>query len=1080
MNVSRLSLFLVCLATGSRAALPADGPSDARGLVKTFCIECHNSTSSEAGVNFERLLVEDSFVKEFRDWQNAAGQLRQKRMPPEDADQPSMKQRENITKWIDEQISVAAKSLEGDPGHVVIRRLTSAEYGYAIRDLTGIDINVERGFVPDSVGGAGFTNTGIVQFTQDSTIETYLRVARHVADHAVIGAGPLTFFRDPGQTGFELSAIDRIQKIYREHGFRTAAGEGGEPFGLDRYTMAFFAAWKYRNRVALGEPEATLADCAKAVHLDVRFVEYIHSVVTQKKPTFPTSAIVEAWRKLPAPDPDSANESTKTVAERCQKISQLLLEWQNRFGSNADAKEEAPVLRADLFEIQRTQPFEMNINWPKGTKTAHLVLSVESANRNGKPAAVILWKDAKIQFRDYKKILQDPRPLRDFLEDETVTRLGFGKHPRGGRAQQNGFVTVGTKPPSFELPIPEGAGSARMFITAELDTERGEDSIVRCTISQLEETDQGKSVSGLLANPQGDAFEKWKAGVLEFASLLPQMSQREPAPSDRDPIPAPIDPTYNNAERNFFHTRIKYFRDDAFLVENILDDKTRRELDLAWADLRGSFDFHDSWLVLLAQKYGFELDGLTVAGLDEKWIESTPNDAQKYLRALKEDYDRTQTMARSAVSWHMLDVVQFASRAWRRPLTNAEGTELQAFYRALRSKSRLGHRSALCAVLARVLVSPSFLYRAERSTDGDSKNVRPLTQAELASRLSFLLWSSIPDDELSLAATANELSTREQLAAQTQRMLKDSRARRFADEFFGQWFGFYRFGQFRGVDPEQFPEFSDSLREAMHSEAVEFFDFVVRNDRPVNEILFADYAFLNSELAAHYGIKVAGLEKMKLTRVENANRLHRGGLLRLGSVLATTSAPRRTSPVRRGDWILRRVLGTPVPPPPADAGSIAADEVVADGLSIRKRLEAHRRDASCHNCHARFDAFGFALENYDPLGRWRNQYRDSKPVETVGVLRGGEEIVGDEGLHRYLSSQEHLFHETLARRLLGYALGRRELVGDLALLTRLTDDMKSGAGLSRLLVRIVTSRQFRYHRGSFPPSPAPRIPPENE
>jgi hypothetical protein len=1103
MNVLRLSLILVCLAASSRAALLADDVSAERGLVKHFCVECHNSKSSEAGVDFDQLLTEDAFVNDYRDWQNAVEQLQQKRMPPEDAEQPTNEQRQQLQKWIGEQISVAAKAHEGDPGHVVIRRLTSAEYGYAIFDLTGIDINVERGFVPDAVGGAGFTNTGIVQFTQDSTLERYLEAARHVADHAVVGTGPLTFFRDPGQTGFELSAIDRIQKIYRKHGFRTAAGEGGEPFGLARYTRAFYAAWMYRHRKAGGQPEATLADCASSVGIDARFAEYIHSVLTRPKPSFPTSNIIEAWEKLPPYQPDGET-NLLVVAGQCQNISDLLLEWQNRFGSNTDAKEEAPVLRADLFDVQRTQPFEMNVNWPKGTKTAHLVLSVESANRNGKPDAVIQWRDAKIQFRDYEKVLQEPRPLRDFLTKETVTRLGFGKHPRGGQPEQNAFVTVGTRPPAFELPIPDGAGSARLFLTAELDTERGEDSIVRCTISQLEETDQGKSVSGLLANPKGKAFDKWKSGVLEFARLLPQMSQREPAPSDRDPIPAPIDPTYNNAERNFFHTRIKYFRDDNFLVENILDDETRLELDQAWADLLGSFEFHDTWLALLAKKYRFDLDGRKVAGIDDNWIDSTPEETRNYLRALKVNYDRSQSMFRSAESRHLRDVIQFASAAWRRPLSNAEANELYGFYKTLRSDSQLDHRSAICAVLARILVSPSFLYRAERSRPGDdSDQVRPLSQTELASRLSFLLWSSVPDDELRRAAIAGELSTPKQLTDQTRRMLRDPRSRRFAEEFFGQWFGFYRFGQFRGIDTEQFPEFSDSLRESMYGEAVEFFDFIVRRNRPVNEILNAKYSFVNRELAEHYGLDVSVVnrelaqrygqdisvdESSKLQRIELASRSHRGGLLRLGAVLATTSAPRRTSPVKRGDWILRRVLGTSVPPPPADAGSIASDEVVADGLSIRKRLEAHRRDLSCHNCHARFDAFGFALENYDPLGRWRDRYRDGKPVETVGILSDGKKISGDEGLHLYLASQEHRFHETLARRLIGYSLGRRESVGDLNLLSRLTDDMKRGGGMPDLLVRIVTSRQFRYHRSvtstggkdSVSKPPAQSAPPEDE
>ena len=340
----------------------------------------------------------------------------------------------------------------------------------------------------------------------------------------------------------------------------------------------------------------------------------------------------------------------------------------------------------------------------------------------------------------------------------------------------------------------------------------------------------------------------------------------------------------------------------------------------------------------------------------------------------------------------------------------------------------------------------------------------PLSQWELASRLSFFLWSSVPDDELRRAAAGGTLETSDQLISQARRMLRDPKSRRFSIEFFGQWFGFYRFHQFRGIDSERFPEFSESLRKSMYDEAIEFFDFIVRHDRPVGEILFADYSFVNQQLASHYGLKKDFESTLEVQRLNNLGPNHRGGLLRLGAILASTSAPRRTSPVKRGDWILRRVLGTAVPPPPADAGSIAADEVVADGLSILQRLEAHRKEESCRNCHARFDALGFALENYDSLGRWRERYGDEKPVETDGTLRDGTQISGVDGLHEYLAGRQRLFHQTLARKLLGYALGRRDSIGDVPLLDELKKHMQNDGGMRGLVELIVTSRQFRYHQ----------------
>ena len=411
-----------------------------------------------------------------------------------------------------------------------------------------------------------------------------------------------------------------------------------------------------------------------------------------------------------------------------------------------------------------------------------------------------------------------------------------------------------------------------------------------------------------------------------------------------------------------------------------------------------------------------------------------------------------------------------AARAWRRPLTSAEQNRLRKYYRHLRSQVALDHRQSIRALLTRVLVAPEFIYRAER---GASERTHPLNDWELASRLSFLLWSSLPDTELRRAAAAGELSMPAKLAAQTRRMLDDPKSRRFSAEFFGQWLGFYRFDQYRGVDAKRFPEFSPSLKKAMHREAVSFFDHIVRRNRPADEILFADYTFLNQELAVHYGVEASlPNDAAKFVKIEDAGRFHRGGLLRLGAVLTATSAPLRTSPVKRGDWVLRRVLGNPVPPPPADAGSIPADDALGDGLSVRQRLEAHRRDAACVNCHSRIDPLGFALEKFDPLGRWREVYRDGQPIETAGVLRSGERIGGDDSLHQYLATQKGAFHRALSGKLLAYALGRSSLVGDVPLLKEMTGHLRDGGSLRGLVEKIVVSRQFRYH-GSSAGRPGP-------
>lgn len=1075
-QLSVLTLILVAnvLLAASDSLLAAE-MSQRAVLFERFCFDCHNAEESEAGIDLQTLDDADDFAGDFRVWQKVVAQLEVGTMPPEGANQPELTARRSLVTELRTGIRNAAQSHAGDPGPVVMRRLTSAEYAYSIRDVTGLDLDLAGGFASDAVGGAGFTNTGIAQFMQDSTLERYLEAARMISDRAVIGAGPLTFHQDPGQTGFELSAITRINDIYRSHGFRTAAGEGGEAFGLDKYPAAFYVAWLFRHRHSLGFASDSLGDLAKREGVSVRFAEHVSRVLTDISHPFPLSDVVDRWQRLAVPEQHNV-ALVKRVREECHTIVQHMLSWQDRFGENPDAKEEAPVLSDRSFDVSRTQDFIMNINWPKGTQTAHLVLSIESANKDGTPDAVVVWKNPELQFRIEDEVLKDPEPLKDFVSNGVSKRLAFGTHPRGEDVEVTDFVTVGTRPPAFEVPIIPGARSARLFVTAELDIQHGEDCIVRCTIAQLEETDQGKSVSGLLANPKNPSFEDWKAGVQHFARLMPQVSQREPAPSDRDPIPPPFDASYNNAERNYYHTHIKYHRDDDFLYSNMLDDTTRHELDVAWTDLFSSFEFYDLWLQFVARKYGIETGDRSIADVDDNWLETLPDDARRYINNLFADYFTGQLVYQTAQKRHVTDAIELAERAWRRPLRPSESDGLRGFYESLITSQGLSHRDAIRSVLTRIFVAPAFLYRVEPRSD--ARESESLTDWELASRLSYFLWSSPPDEELLRAAAAGELQLESELIRQAGRMLADPKARRFATEFFGQWFGFYHFDQYRGPDPKRFPEFTDSIRAAMYDEAIEFFSHIVRDDRPVNEILFADYTFLNDELAEFYGIptrrvsltagepSLASIRHSEPRRRNNAG--HRGGLLRLGAVLTSTSAPLRTSPVKRGDWILRRVLGTPVPPPPADAGSIAADDVVSSGATIGERLAAHRRDAACNNCHSRIDPLGFALEHFDPLGRWRDKYRDGNSIEPDGTLRSGERIEGDAGLHRYLVSQQSRFHQTLCRKLLAYALGRQALVGDLPLLDEMAEDLAKGAGLSQLVRRIVVSRQFRERGRAMP------------
>ena len=280
----------------------------------------------------------------------------------------------------------------------------------------------------------------------------------------------------------------------------------------------------------------------------------------------------------------------------------------------------------------------------------------------------------------------------------------------------------------------------------------------------------------------------------------------------------------NTAERNHYHYRIKYHRDDAFLLRNIINRDTRRRLDQAWIDLLTSFEYHDAYLRFVVEKYNLDLAGTSIADLNETQIDALPAEPRAIVGRLRDEFVSMREAREAAEPGHVDDVVRFADRAWRRGLTEHEQRRLRTFYASLRGEG-LGHTASVRALLARVLVAPDFLYRVESPSTGPE--IVGLSAAALGSRLSYFIWSSPPDEELRRAAETGQLQSDAEIARQARRMLRDPKARRLASEFFGQWLGFYRFVQYRGVDTTRFPEFTEDLKAAMHEEAVAFFTHVV-------------------------------------------------------------------------------------------------------------------------------------------------------------------------------------------------------------------------------------------------------------
>jgi hypothetical protein len=542
-----------------------------------------------------------------------------------------------------------------------------------------------------------------------------------------------------------------------------------------------------------------------------------------------------------------------------------------------------------------------------------------------------------------------------------------------------------------------------------------------------------------------------------------------------------------------FHSMTGYFRDDGPLYALILDGKGQLELDRLWEE----FDFitgapmrqYTSFIWYERAESGFirssEFDfarsedkdcttDAKIKRLAEVYLAKARTKGATdvalgaithYFGDIAATIRRVESARRAAEPGHIAALQAFAERAYRRPLSPAERDDLAAFYRSMREKDGLSHDEAMRESVVGVLMSPHFLYRVAPAPAGEG--VTPLSDYALASRLSYSLWASLPDKELLDRAAAGELRRPEVLAAQARRMLKDDRVRGLATEFAGNWLDFRRFQEHNAVDRGRFPAFNDELRSAMFEEPIRFFTDVVHSDRPVLDFLYADHTFVNPALARHYGMPTPNARPDEWVRVDDARRYGRGGLLPMAVFLTKNAPGLRTSPVKRGYWVVRRLLGEVIPAPPAQVPELPADEAKLGDLTLREALARHRADASCARCHERFDALGVVFEGYGPVGELRTKDLGGRPVETRAAFPGGGEGDGLDGLRTYLRDRrQDEFLDNLCRKLMAYALGRTLLPSDDAAVRDMRVKLAAdGYRFGSLVESIVTGPQFRNRRG---------------
>ncbi|MCA8958590.1 MAG: DUF1592 domain-containing protein, partial [Planctomycetes bacterium] len=551
-------------------------------------------------------------------------------------------------------------------------------------------------------------------------------------------------------------------------------------------------------------------------------------------------------------------------------------------------------------------------------------------------------------------------------------------------------------------------------------------------------------------------YRVWRRvmSVVERGAMPPPKRRRQPSPAARTAMvgalrdvlaagAARIDPGRPVLRRLNRRQLQRTMRDLLFGLPVVVDDRLPKDPQGYGFDTVGDVLFASP---LLVEKY------LDVA---ERALQSLAKRRDLLLR-LAPTSPRSAAFTAATAASTLRPVLR---RAFRRPPTEAEVASRVALVERLVGAGER-YETALLAAVQSVLLAPQFLFRIE--TDRAASEPWPVRGFELATRLSYLLWSTMPDDALLDLAASGTLHQPAVLRTQVRRMLDDTRSRALADDFAAQWLG-YREVLEHATDVRRFGKFNGRLRVDMYAESARFFDEMVRRDRPLTDLLDAPYAFLNQRLAAHYGIPGVRGEALREVRLPDRRR---GGILGMGSMLATTSYPLRTSPVLRGKWILERLFHDPPPPPPADAGVLPPDDKPDGKATLREQLARHRREARCANCHDKMDPLGLVLEQYDAIGRWRDKSH-GQGIDAHATLADGTRLDGPVALKDWLLTKKSAFLRTAAEKLLIYALGRDLALPDEKVVDAIVREVQAAGGSTRALIEAVaTSYPFLHRRAA--------------
>lgn len=1082
--------------------------TEVQPYVENYCVKCHNSDSAKGELDLTRFRSDRDISDHFRRWNNIVDFIRTGEMPPQDAKQPLLAENTAVTSAIQGILLTAARKNAGDPGFVPPRRLSNTEYDRSVQALTGVQIQPTYDFPADPAGGEGFDNTGEALRMSPNLVKKYLVAAERVAHHLVLKPSGLSFAPFPITSYNERKKLaeQAIIDFYQEH-----------TVDVSDYLNA---AWQFRFRHAEAQA-VTIAEWAEAGGLSAKYLSLVWDTLNPTvEPQGYLKELQQVWDAMPAPQGTSEQSRNFQALQSCVEFGRRILAppQQPLIRSNAgnwpishlDFRAKTAVAR-DKFDRQRLKNYTLlNLGQipapnPKDPpKTVSAFIRIDPAFSTGTNYVIVkrgLFSLAnhlpnnEADEKQHHKV-QTLRSILEQADPEGVAKLKFGQHPEGGEIDPEWFVIQA--PAVLEIPLPgalqQQLQGKNLLLPCQLDPDHSQQgSVFIHTAWKSPPTDRRSPQVKHLIFGESETAAGLSGSATVFCNTFPNRF------------------FYVDEHRGLaagFHLVEGFFRDDLPLVNKVLTEENITELNRLWQELdfitqsaetllRGFVWFERSEREILHDKrFHFLraedpdlikvelLDRFEKLYLDKNGVQRVGDTLQAqmpdsryemihdFFAQIRQGLSKHRELTKLAEQQGLHDIEKLAERAFRRPLLTTDQDFLSSLYAKLKTEGQ-APEEAFRSVLTAILMSPHFCFRYHETQPG--KDIHNLSNLDLASRLSFFLWSSLPDEELRQAAADDMLQDDKALIWQTKRMLKNPRINAFAREFFGQWLRYRDYLVNDPIDATAFPDYDDELRVSMFEEPERLVTYLIQNDHPITRLLNSDETFVNANLAKHYGGEIEKQYQIKRgahqiqqpwKRVTGLRAAGRGGLLGMAVILTKNSSGARTSPVKRGFWNVHHLLGQHFPPPPADVPELPNSETGAP-QTIRELLAAHVTDAQCALCHQHFDSLGLALEGFDPLGRPRSKDAAGRLIDDVAKLPNGEVGQGLPGLIGYIEQYRlQDFRQTLCRKFLGYALGRSVLLSDQPLLEEMEKGLeKNNYRFSTLFEIVVLSSQFRTQRG---------------